>query len=330
MDGLPEDARTFQLTGGQRTLKTAIDCVGIGLHSGAKVRLSLLPAPAGSGISLRRVDIPGSRDIAARWDNVVDTRLCTVLADPWDSAVRVSTVEHVLAALAASGVTNAVVAVNGPEAPILDGSAASFLFLVDCAGVSMQDAPALAIEVLRPVRVQGAGGESAALLPWNAGRADRLDLEMTIDFPGTAIGRQSRHVSLEGDAFRRDLARARTFTLAGDIARLRAAGLARGGSLDNAIVVDGDRILNPGGLRMADEFVRHKLLDAVGDLALAGSAIHGRFVGHCSGHALNNALLRAFFAEAANWRTRPLRERLLAEAPHAAAYVPAAARMRAA
>ena len=281
----------------QRTLKSPIGCVGIGLHSGLQCRLTLRPAEPGTGLVFRRTDLSPPLDIPARCDHVADTRLCTVLARPDAPHHRVGTVEHLLAALAAAGVDNAVLEVDGPEVPILDGSAASFLFLIDCAGLARQDAPAAEIEVLRPVRVQE-GAAFAELRPGASG----LDLAVSIAFEAAAIGRQSLRLRLSPQAFRGQLARARTFALAGDVDRLRQAGLARGGSLQNAIVVDGHRVLNPGGLHMPDEFVRHKMLDVVGDLALAGAPLRGRFIGHCSGHTLNNRLLRALFEERANWR----------------------------
>jgi UDP-3-O-[3-hydroxymyristoyl] N-acetylglucosamine deacetylase len=228
----------------------------------------------------------------------VDTRLCTVLGHASHLEARVGTVEHLMAALAATGITNVRVAVDAPELPILDGSAANFVFLIDCAGIVAQDAPVAAIEVMRTVRVESDG----AFCELRPAPGVGLDLSVSIAFDAPAIGRQALSITLDGDCFRSEIARARTFTLAGEVAQLRAAGLALGGSLDNAVVVDGERVLNPGGLRMADEFVRHKLLDAVGDLALAGASIRGRFVAHRGGHALNNRLLRALFADAANWR----------------------------
>jgi UDP-3-O-[3-hydroxymyristoyl] N-acetylglucosamine deacetylase len=214
--------------------------------------------------------------------------------------VRIGTVEHVMAALAGAGVHNALVEVDGPETPIHDGSAASFLFLVDCAGIVEQDELVPAIEVRRPVRVSHDNG-FAELRPARFG----LDLAYSIEFDAAAIGRQALTLRLTPESFRAELARARTFTLACEVAQLRAAGLARGGSLDNAVVVDGARVLNPGGLRMQDEFVRHKMLDAVGDLALAGCPLRGRFVAHRGGHALNHRLLTALFADPANWRLAP-------------------------
>lgn len=278
----------------QRTLKNAIDCVGVGLHSGHKVNLSLHPAPVDTGIVFRRVDL--GIDIPARYDLVTDTRLCTVLSAPGQPQARVSTVEHVMAALAGAGVSNAVVEVDGPEIPILDGSAEAFLFLISCAGIVEQDAPRAEIVVLRPVRVQ-VGDAYAELRPYAFG----LDAAVSIEFDAPAIGAQAFSLLVTPDSFRDELADARTFTLAHEIAALQAAGLARGGSLDNAVVVDGADVLNPGGLRSPDEFVRHKLLDAVGDLALAGAPLRARLIGHRSGHAVNNQLLRALFADDANW-----------------------------
>ena len=283
----------------QQTLNAPIGGVGVGVHSGAKVSVRLLPAPAGTGIVFRRTDL--GVDIPARFDRVADTRLCTLIADPANPAARIGTIEHVMAALAGAGIDNAVVEVDGPELPIFDGSAAPYSFLIDCAGIAPLAATRPVIEVLRPVRVEH-GEAWAEIAPLSPGDADALHMAMTIDFPSPAIGRQSRALCLTEDVFCRDIARARTFALAEEIEVLRAAGLARGGSLDNAVVVDGAKILNPGGLRFADEFVRHKLLDAVGDLALAGAPLAARFEGYRSGHALNNRLLRALMEGRSAWR----------------------------
>jgi len=279
----------------QRTLKVAIDCVGVGLHGGQRVRLALLPAPIDTGIVFRRTDL--GIDIPARFDLVVDTRLCTVLAAPGMADVRVATVEHVLAALAGAGVSNAIVAVDGPEIPILDGSAREFTFLIACAGVIDQAASQSEIEVLRSVRVE-LGEAFVELHPSSHG----LDLAVSIDFDAAAIGAQALELLLTPDTFRDELAFARTFVMADEIEALQQAGLAQGGSLDNAVVVDGATVLNPGGLRCPDEFVRHKMLDVVGDLALAGARLRARMIGHRCGHALNNQILRALFADDANWR----------------------------
>ena len=302
MDGLLDRVATESLVlrsvgdgTAQRTLKTAIGCVGIGLHLGCRVNVTLRPAPAGTGVVFHRADL--GLHIPARFDCVGDTRLSTVLACPDQPEVRVGTVEHLMAALAACGVNNVVVDVDGPELPVLDGSSAPWVFLIDCAGVMALDTAARAVRVLRTVRVED-GDAFAELRP---GAVPCLDMTLSIDFDAPAIGRQALTFTLDEAAFRTELSAARTFAQAHEIAGLRAAGLAKGGSLDNAVVVDGACVLNPAGLRRPDDFVRHKMLDAVGDLALAGAALHGRFTGHRSGHALNNRLLRALFADSANW-----------------------------
>jgi UDP-3-O-[3-hydroxymyristoyl] N-acetylglucosamine deacetylase len=284
----------------QRTLKTAIDCVGVGVHSGRRVNLTIRPASADHGIVFRRLDL--DRTIAARFDNVTDTRLCTVLGD---ADARIGTVEHLMAAFSGLAIDNALIEVDGPEIPILDGSAAPFVFLLDCAGSVEQDAPRRVIEVCRPIRVTSgeAWAELRPLGPVTRTVQPLLEMDLSIDFAATAIGRQSASLRLTPESFRHEIAAARTFAHASEIAQLRAAGLARGGSLDNAIVVDGANILNPGGLRMVNEFASHKLLDAVGDLALAGGRLHGRFVAHRGGHELNNRLLHALFADVAAWRS---------------------------
>jgi UDP-3-O-[3-hydroxymyristoyl] N-acetylglucosamine deacetylase len=287
-DGVFSEAGTAP----QCTLKAAISCVGVGLHTGQRVSLSFQPAPVDHGIVFRRADLGAG--VPARFDRVVDTRLCTVLEQ---DSVRVGTVEHVMAALVGCGIDNAVVELDGPEPPIFDGSAAQFVFLLDCAGKVVQDTPRPVVEILRPVRVNDADG-FAELRPGPIG----LDMALSIDFAAAAIGRQALSLRLTPESFRHELSRARTFTLVEDIDRLRATGLAQGGSLDNAVVVDQARVLNPAGLRAPDEFVRHKLLDAVGDLALAGVSLRGRFIAHRSGHTLNNRLLRALFADRAAWQ----------------------------
>jgi UDP-3-O-[3-hydroxymyristoyl] N-acetylglucosamine deacetylase len=293
----------------QCTLKAAIGCVGVGVHSGQRVNLTFRPADADHGIIFRRTDL--DCDIEARFENVCDTRLCTSLADPATPSARVGTVEHVMAALAGLGIDNAVIEVDGPEVPILDGSAAPFLFLLDCAGIRELDAPRRTIEICQTVRVT-AGDAWAELRPLGpAFRSSQpvLEMDLSIDFAASAIGRQSCSLRLTPESFRHQLASARTFAQAEEVEQLRTAGLARGGSLDNAVVVDGARVLNIGGLRMESEFANHKMLDAVGDLALAGSPLHGRFVAHRTGHDLNNRLLRALFDDVAAWRpvtTEPL------------------------
>jgi len=283
------------VTGGRRTLKSAISCVGRGLHSGLDVALNLVPAAPGTGIIFHRTDLNVS--IPARFDHVSDTRLCTVVSL---GDARVGTIEHLMAALAAARVDDLVVEVDAPELPVFDGSAAPFLFLIESAGIAEHGGVRESIEILRVVRVEHNGG-FAELRPHGAGGAG-FELSLAIEFSASAIGAQALNFTLSTEGFAAELAPARTFTLAGEIEALREAGLAKGGSLANAIVVDGPKVLNPEGLRFEDEFVRHKMLDVVGDMALAGAPISGRFVGAKTGHALNNLLLRALFADAANYR----------------------------
>ena len=292
----------------QVTLRNAIGCTGVGLHGGRTVTLTLHPAGEDAGIVFRRTDL--GIEVPARFDTVVDTRLCTVLAPASQPQARVATVEHVMAALSACGIDNAVVALDGPEVPVLDGSSAPFMFLIECAGRSVQSAPRGVIEVLKPLRVEERGG-FAELRP---SHAPGLSLSLSIEFAAAAIGRQAYSMRLSEDGFRRELADCRTFTLRQEIEAMRSAGLALGGTLDNAVVVDGASVLNPAGLRRPDEFVRHKMLDAVGDLALAGHPLRGVFIGHRSGHGLNNRLLRRLLADPTAWRLsgRPLPERAAA------------------
>lgn len=285
----------------RRTLKSAIDCVGRGLHTGLDVRLRLVPAAPGQGIVFHRTDL--GRQIPARFDYVSDTRLCTVVSLPGRPDISVGTIEHLMAALIASRVDDVIIEVNAPELPILDGSAAPFLFLIQSAGVVEHGGDHSFIEILRPVRVEN-GEAFAELRPHGPSgyAACGLDLSLAIDFPSPVIGRQALSMTLTPESFALDLACARTFTMAGDIEALRKAGLAKGGSLANAIVVKGEQVLNPEGLRWQDEFVRHKLLDVVGDLALAGAPLVGRFIGNRTGHTLNNRVLQSLFADAANYQ----------------------------
>lgn len=284
----------------QHTLHHAISCVGTGLHTGARITLCLQPAPVGHGIIFKRSDL-NAAVLPARFDYVVDTRLSTVLGEPNNPANRIATIEHLMAALNGCGIDNALVLVDGPEIPVFDGSAADFVFLVDCAGRVPQDAVRHRIDILRSVRVE----QNGAFAELSPAPVSNLHLEMSIDFPAAAIGKQTFATELTPTTFRQDLARNRTFTLRHEIEALHKAGLALGGSLDNAIVVDGDQILNPSGLRCPDEFIRHKVMDAVGDLYLAGAPLRGRFIGHRSGHSLNNQVLRALFADPSAWRYVP-------------------------
>jgi UDP-3-O-[3-hydroxymyristoyl] N-acetylglucosamine deacetylase len=278
----------------QKTLKTRISCSGVGLHTGRRVTLTIGPAAIDTGIQFKRIDPAGlGAVIPARWNHVVDTRLCTVIGN--GDGVVVSTVEHLMAAFSGLGVDNAMIEIDGPELPIMDGSADAFVFLIECAGIIEQSAPRKRIRILQPISV-GDERASASLTP-----APFSSLDFALDFANPAIGQQEKSMMLTEDCFKRELSRARTFGFADEVEMLRKAGLARGGSLDNAVVIGVDRVLNREGLRYGDEFVRHKMLDAMGDLYLAGAAIEGRFWGSRSGHALNNQLLRALFADTDAW-----------------------------
>jgi UDP-3-O-[3-hydroxymyristoyl] N-acetylglucosamine deacetylase len=274
----------------QTTIKSPVSFKGTGLHSGAPVRLTIHPASAEYGIWFRRADISvGDALIPAKWDAVVSSSLCTKLRNA--AGAEVSTVEHVMAALAGCGVHNALVEVDGPEVPILDGSAAPFVDGILASGVRQLAAPVRAIEILRPVTVR-IGSASATLSP-----ADIFEIEFAIEFDEEAIGHQSKTLNMANGAFVRELCDSRTFCRQSDVEEMRANGLALGGTLANAVVVDGGCVLSPGGLRHRDEAVRHKMLDALGDLALAGVPIFGRYSGNRAGHALTNKLLRALFAQ---------------------------------
>lgn len=277
----------------QHTLRNRISCTGIGLHSGAKVSLTLHPADADTGIVFVRGDLDGERAIVpATWRHVVDTMLCTTIGN--DDGVRVATIEHLMAALHGCGIDNAIVEVSGAEVPIMDGSAAPFVFLIECAGLAVQDQPRHVLRIRRKVEVQTAAGR-ASLAP-----AKDFSLGFEIEYNNKLIARQRLNVR-PLDIFKTDICRARTYGFEHEVEALRARGLARGGSLDNAVVVSGDTVLNKDGLRYRDEFVRHKVLDAMGDLYLAGGLIRGHFEGQRAGHGLNNQLLRALFADPSAW-----------------------------
>lgn len=278
----------------QKTLKSSICCTGVGLHSGAKVSIALKPAEINTGITFRRTDIGGKGAvIRAHWENVVDTQLCTVLGNT--EGTTIGTVEHLMAALVGSRIDNAEIEVNGPEIPVMDGSSEPFVFLIECAGVLDQGAPRRGIRILKPVVVEE-GGATAALYP---GQGTTVGFE--IQFDNTLVGRQTISLGLVNGTFKKELSRARTFGFLHEVEQLWANGFGLGGSLENAVVVSGDKIMNEDGLRYDDEFVRHKALDALGDLFMAGAPIIGHYEGRCSGHALTNRLLRALFADPENW-----------------------------
>jgi len=279
----------------QNTLSKAATFRGTGLHSGASVTMVVRPAPAGHGIWFRRTDLTeGDTRILARWDTVVPSKLCTLIEN--DSGVTVSTIEHVMAALAGSAIQNALIDIDGPEVPILDGSSAPFVAGFLAAGITRQNAQVRVLRILAPVEVRD-GDAVARLEP-----SDMFEIDFAIDFTDAAIGRQEKRLNLSNGTFVRELSDSRTFCRNADVQNMRARGLALGGTFENAVVFEGDRVLSPGGLRHADEPVRHKMLDAVGDLALAGGPILGRYTGIRAGHALTNRLLRQLFATPGAWR----------------------------
>jgi UDP-3-O-[3-hydroxymyristoyl] N-acetylglucosamine deacetylase len=279
----------------QNSLLRSVTFTGVGLHSGAAVTMTVHPAGEDHGIWFRRTDLAqGDALVPARWDAVVPSRLCTLIANA--SGTSVSTIEHIMAALAGSAVHNALIDIDGPEVPILDGSAAQFVAGLLEAGIVAQNAPVRAIRVLKPVEVRD--GEAVARLD----PSDMLEIDFRIDFSEAAIGRQEKVLNMANGAFVRELSDSRTFCRNAEVVAMRERGLALGGTLENAVVFEGDKVLSPGGLRYSDEPVRHKMLDALGDLALAGGPILGRYTGIRAGHALTNRLLRALFADPTAWR----------------------------
>lgn len=278
----------------QHALKTTAVFTGFGLHSGAAVTMKVHPAPVDSGIWFLRSDLVGQdARIAAIWDAVVPSKLCTLVANA--AGASVSTIEHVMAALAGSAINNALIEIDGPEVPILDGSAALFVEGFLNAGIVAQDAAVTAIRVLQAVEVRD--GEAVARLE----PSDMLEIDFRIEFDEKAIGRQAKRLNMANGAFVRELSDSRTFCRNADVIAMRERGLALGGTLENAVVFDGEKVLSPGGLRHKDEPVRHKMLDALGDLALAGAPILGRYTGVRAGHAMTNRLLRKLFATPGAW-----------------------------
>lgn len=272
----------------QRTLKHPVSFQGIGLHSGKPVTLTVRPAQAGHGVKFMRSDIAlGDAIVPARWDAVEQGPLCTRIVNA--SGVDVSTIEHVMAALAGCGVYNALIELDGPEVPILDGSAAPFVKRFLEVGLVQLEEPVWAIRILRDVEVRR-GEAWARLSP-----ADEMQIDFSIDFEDAAIGRQHKALNMANGSFVRELCDSRTFCRQADVDAMHEQGLALGGTLENAVVVAGDKVLSPGGLRHADEAVRHKMLDALGDLALAGAPLLGVYTGARAGHAMTNALLRKLF-----------------------------------
>ncbi|WP_373053818.1 UDP-3-O-acyl-N-acetylglucosamine deacetylase [Thioalkalivibrio sp.] len=278
----------------QHTLAVNLTFVGRGLHSGLPVRMTLQPAAPDNGIIFIRRDVPlFQSEIAARWYNVTDTRLSTTISNRFGA--KVSTIEHLMAALYVCGIDNARIVLDGPEVPIMDGSAEPFVRMIQQAGTLQQNTERRAIVIRHQVQVEE-HGKSASFLPAPVPRID-----MTIDFDNAAIGHQELSVPLDRDLLAFDVSAARTFGFQEQIDTLRKLGLAKGGSLQNAVLIGDKGVINQEGLRFEDEFVRHKVLDAVGDLSLAGMIIIGRFMGMCSGHDLNNQVLRQLLAQEDAW-----------------------------
>lgn len=278
----------------QRTLKNEIQATGVGLHTGDKVYLCLKPAPEDHGIVFRRVDLEPSVDIPAKAENVGDTTLSTSLVS---GDVKVSTVEHLLSAMAGMGIDNAIIEVSAAEVPIMDGSAGPFVFLIQSAGIQEQSAPKKFIRIKKAVSVED-GDKTASFRPF-----DGFKVSFSIDFDHPAFKDRSLNASVDfsSTSFVKEVSRARTFGFMHEIEHLRSQGLAKGGSMDNAIVVDDFRVLNEDGLRYEDEFVKHKVLDAIGDLYLLGNSLIGEFCAHKSGHALNNKSLRKLISQPDAW-----------------------------
>jgi UDP-3-O-[3-hydroxymyristoyl] N-acetylglucosamine deacetylase len=278
----------------QRTLKNVIRATGVGLHTGEKIYLTLRPAPVDTGIVFCRVDLEQVVQIAARPENVGDTRLSTTLVS---GDVRISTVEHLLSAMAGLGIDNAYIDLSAAEVPIMDGSAGPFVFLIQSAGIEEQDAPKRFIRIKHPVQVKE-GDKIARFEPFDG---FKVGFTIAFDHPVFKTDTQHSEIDFSTTSFVKEVSRARTFGFMNEIEQLRERKLALGGSLDNAVVLDNYRVLNEDGLRYRDEFVKHKILDAIGDLYLLGHSLIGAFNGYKSGHALNNKLLRALMADESAW-----------------------------
>ncbi|GGE42401.1 UDP-3-O-acyl-N-acetylglucosamine deacetylase [Agaricicola taiwanensis] len=278
----------------QTTLKAPLTFTGVGVHSGAPTTLTLHPSGIGTGISFRRTGSFGTKVIHARYDRVTAAELSTVLGDPADGGV--ATVEHLLSAFRGVGLDNVVAEMSGPEAPILDGATEVFTDGIMDAGLQTLDAPRRYIKILKPVRFER-GDAWAELVP----QAKGFSIDIEIDFPTPLIGRQRLQLDVNPRSYRREIAWACTFGFLSDVERLRSAGFARGSSLENSIVVDGDQVVNPTGLRSPDHFVRHKALDAIGDLALAGLPLRGRYRSYKGGHRVNVEMVKALAAQPSAW-----------------------------
>lgn len=285
----------------QQTLASVVQCTGIGVHSGEKTTLTLKPAAPDSGIKFYRIDLEGIEGpIPADWNHVIDTTLSTVIGH--SAHARVGTIEHLMSALHGCGIDNATIEIDGPEVPIMDGSAKPFVFLVECAGICKQNTPRKIIKVLQEVSVID-NGRKATLKP-----SDHFSISVEIAFDHPVLRKQTLDICLNSGVFKSEIARARTFGFLHEAEKLKAANLALGASLENTVVIGEDAILNPEGLRYTDEFVRHKILDCVGDLYLCGYPIVGAFTGIKTGHYMHNQLLKKLFATPEAWEIITLEE----------------------
>ena len=277
----------------QRTLMNEVGCTGIGLHTGEKVKINLRPAPANSGIKFVRTDLKGRPEVEVRFDNVFDTTLATTIGT---NGCKVSTIEHLMAAFFGLGIDNAIVELDGPEVPIMDGSAAPFVFLIKSGDIREQKSPKQFIVIKKPFKVDD-GNRSVCIYP-----SKELKITYMIDFQHPLLRNQEYELTFSGRDFVREISTARTFGFMKDVETLKKNGLARGGSLDNAVVIDDFRIINEDGLRFDDEFVRHKILDFIGDISIVGSPIIGHFVVKKSGHFLNQQMLKKLMEAKKYWK----------------------------
>ena len=288
----------------QRTLKSITRAVGVGLHSGQKVEMTLRPAAPDTGIVFRRIDLPQPVDIPANAASVSDTRMNSTISAGGDpGGPKVQTIEHLMSACAGLGVDNLVVDMTADEVPILDGSSASFVFLLQSAGIVLQDAPKRFVRVIKPVEVRRGEGASLAWARLEPYHGFKLTFEIEFNHPAVDATGQQVSFDMGGGKYKSDIARARTFGFTKDLDLMRSRGLTMGGSMDNAIVVDDSRVLNADGLRYDDEFVKHKILDAIGDLFVVGHPLLASYTAYRSGHALNNQLLRALLADPSAYET---------------------------
>lgn len=283
---------------GQRTVKSQVRATGVGLHTGERVNLTLRPAPPETGIVFRRIDLPTPCNFVVAPERVTDTRLCSALEG---NGAKVATVEHLMSALAGLGIDNVYIDLDGPEVPILDGSAAPWVYLLQSAGIELQNAPKRFMRVLKTVRIEEGAGPTHKWAQFAPHEGYTLSFSIDFDHPVFRQSAKEMHIDLTRESYAKEVSRARTFGFMNEVEYLRSNGLALGGTLDNAIVMDEFRVLNNDGLRYADEFVKHKVLDAVGDLYLTGHPILGAFTAYKSGHGLNNRLLRCLVEDASAW-----------------------------